>query len=128
MAKSKECYLQTSVGIPGLGNGERILKDCLWWEIVEIERLPFGPFRNHANVLLKFKSKADRELFKRVYCFNNRQLSVRTLRVKKSKWKDVPYCQMNLNKIMISEKIGELLDKQYSGWSDGIEVRKNEYA
>lgn len=120
MAKAKECYLQTSVGYDGLENGERILKDCLWWEIIEIERLPFGPFRNHACVLLKFKSKADRELFKHAYCFGRRQQSVKTLRVKKSKWKDVPYCRMNLNKIMVSEKVRELffLVKQYPGRND----------
>ena len=121
MAKPIECYLQTSVGGFGCRNGETVLKDCLWWEIVEIERLPYGGYRNNANVLLKFKSKSDRKLFKYVYCEGNKQQSTMTLRVKISKWKDVPYCKMNLSKIYVTEKVEELLKKQYPGWEENKE-------
>lgn len=116
MSKPIECYLQTSVGYPGLKNGEQILKDCLWWEIVEIERRGLGPLNNCAHVLLKFKSKADRELFKYVFCQGSRQQSVKTIRVRKSLWPDVPYCRMNLRLIYVAEKVDELLKREYPKW------------
>ena len=116
MSKSITCYLQTRVGYKGLENGEKILKDNLWWEIIEMERMPFGPYRNCINVLLKFKSKADRELFKKIYCRGRRQYSTKTIRVRISKWTDVPYCRMNLDDIFVPEKVENLLEKQYPTW------------
>lgn len=114
MGKPIECYLQTNVGYKGTENGERLLKDCLWWEIVDIEVMPCGPIRNHKNILLKFKSKADRKLFQYVYCEGNKQWGTNTLRVRMSKWKNVPYCRLNLKNIVVSEKVEELLDEQYN--------------
>ena len=60
--------------------------------------------KTYKYALLKFKSKADREKFKKVYCVGQRMLGPRTFTVRYSPWKDVPKIFMNLEGIYVAEK------------------------
>ena len=103
MGVEKECFLQTFVGTPKSKNGEKILRQELWWKVVEMRNE--NPMeKTYKYVLLKFKSKADREKFKKVYCVGQRMLGVKTFAVKFSPWKDVPKIFMNLEGIYMAEK------------------------
>lgn len=103
MGVEKECFLQTFVGTPKSKNGEKILRQELWWKVVEMRNE--NPMeKTYKYVLLKFKSKADREKFKKVYCVGQRMLGVKTFAVKFSPWKDVPKMFMNLEGIYMAEK------------------------
>lgn len=98
----KVCYIQTVVGNRNNRHGEKLLKDELWWKIVETQDYEEKGF-NMKRVLLRFESEKDMIKFKRTYCKGYRQLPLGSFGVRFSPWKDVPKIFMNTNEIYISQ-------------------------